>query len=164
MILRRIIFPLGRPYVVPSDQLGHQVANVLITPSATRDRLIADSFCDHGNEDDPVATLELALEATMKSEAIEARIRAAQKAKHIAGPNMDAVIKDAVMKGVISHEDRIVLLRREALRQKAIRVDDFPQDFGIGSKDAHVRPGTIADSVPGPTTDPTPSSSLREAA
>ena len=33
-LLRRIIFPLGRPYVVPSDRLGHAVASLLIEPSA----------------------------------------------------------------------------------------------------------------------------------
>src|SRR5205085_9859980 len=42
--LRRLVFPLGRPYVVPSDQLGHAVAKLLIEPSATRDRLTAGMF------------------------------------------------------------------------------------------------------------------------
>src|SRR3989304_6308676 len=36
-----VVFPLGRPYVVPSDQLGHEVACLLIAPSSTRDRLTA---------------------------------------------------------------------------------------------------------------------------
>jgi acyl-CoA dehydrogenase len=44
MVLRRIVFPLGRPYVVPSDALGHDVAKLLIEPSATRDRLTAGVF------------------------------------------------------------------------------------------------------------------------
>src|SRR4030095_877038 len=39
VIVRRIVFPLGRPYVVPSDGLGHDAASLLIAPSATRDRL-----------------------------------------------------------------------------------------------------------------------------
>ena len=39
--MRRVVFPLGRPYVVPSDALGHQVAHLLIPPSAPRDRLTA---------------------------------------------------------------------------------------------------------------------------
>ncbi len=42
--LRRILFPLGRPYVVPSDRLGHEVAKLLIEPSATRDRLTAGMY------------------------------------------------------------------------------------------------------------------------
>src|SRR5205823_7224839 len=32
-LMRRIVFPLGRPYVVPSDKLGHDVARLLIEPS-----------------------------------------------------------------------------------------------------------------------------------
>src|SRR5207245_449512 len=36
-IMHCIVFPLGRPYVVPSDGLGHEVARLLIEPSATRD-------------------------------------------------------------------------------------------------------------------------------
>ncbi|MFT3734208.1 MAG: acyl-CoA dehydrogenase [Rhodocyclaceae bacterium] len=146
-VLWRLIFPLGRPYVVPSDKLGHEVARLLIEPSATRDRLIADSFVDRGNEEDAVAVLELALEATMLAEAIEARVRAAQKVKQISGRGMEALIADALAKGVITAADKAVLERREALRQKAIRVDDFPQDFGFGDVNAHVRPSSVLTAV-----------------
>ena len=43
-IMRRVVFPLGRPYVVPSDKLGHEVARLLIEPSAARDRLTAGIY------------------------------------------------------------------------------------------------------------------------
>src|SRR5215468_36808 len=43
-VMRRTVFPLGRPYVVPSDRVGHDVARLLIEPSATRDRLTAQTF------------------------------------------------------------------------------------------------------------------------
>jgi hypothetical protein len=43
-LLHWYIFPLGRPYEVPSDKLGHEVAQLLIEPSATRDRLTAGMF------------------------------------------------------------------------------------------------------------------------
>jgi acyl-CoA dehydrogenase len=143
ILLRRLIFPLGRPYVVPSDSLGHEVAKVLIEPSAARDRLIAGSYVQTGDEEDPVAVLELALEATMRAEAIEAKVRAAQKAKTIAGRGQEALTADALAKGVITSDEKVTLERREALRQKVIRVDDFPQDFGIGQLDAHVRPSSV---------------------
>jgi acyl-CoA dehydrogenase len=146
--LRVILFPLGRPCVAPSDRLGHQVASLLITPSETRDRLIADSYCDTGNEEDPVAVLEMALSLTPQAEAIEARIRSAHKARQIAGLGFDALLTDALAKGVINSDDKRLLERREALRQKAIRVDDFPQDFGLGQPNAHLRP---ADPDPAPS-------------
>ncbi|HSD39207.1 MAG TPA: acyl-CoA dehydrogenase [Rhodocyclaceae bacterium] len=147
ILLRRLIFPLGRPYVVPSDRVGHEVAKVLIEPSAARDRLVAGSYVQGGDEEDPVAVLELALDATMKAEAIEAKVRAAQKAKTIAGRGHEALTADALAKGVITADERATLERREVLRQKAIRVDDFPQDFGIGQLDAHVRPSSVLNAV-----------------
>ena len=78
VVMRRFVFPLGRPYVVPSDKLGHQVAQLLLEPSATRDRLVAGSFVSKA-ADDPVALIEHALVATLAAEPIEAKIRAAIK-------------------------------------------------------------------------------------
>ncbi len=78
-VMRRTVFPLGRPYVIPSDQLGHDVARLLIEPSATRDRLTAGMYLPQA-EQDVVRALESALEATLAAEPIEARIREAQKA------------------------------------------------------------------------------------
>lgn len=43
-LLARIIFSPGRPYVVPSDALGREVAKCLIAPYATRDRLTAGMY------------------------------------------------------------------------------------------------------------------------
>ncbi len=142
-VLRRMIFPLGRPYVVPSDKLGHKVAALLIAPSETRDRLVRNSFVDRGNEEDPVGALELALEATMKCEPIEAKLRAAQKAGRLAGRVSEALVEQGLAAGVILREEAELLERRDVLRAKVIRVDDFPQDFGIGDPDAHVRPADV---------------------
>src|SRR6476646_9653635 len=44
-----VVFPLGRPYVVPSDRLGHEVARLLIEPSAARDRLTAGMYLGAGH-------------------------------------------------------------------------------------------------------------------
>ena len=127
-ILRLVIFPFGRPYVVPSDRLGHEVAKLLIEPSATRDRLSAGMYLPD-SEDDAVGVIELALQATMVAESIEAKIRAAEKAGKLAG-------KDAAhahLAGVITAEELAQLARRAILRDKVIRVDDFPQDFGLSA-------------------------------
>ena len=70
--MRRVVFPLGRPYVVPSDKLGHDVARLLIEPSATRDRLTAGIYLSRA-DDDPLAQIERALAATIAAEPIEAQ-------------------------------------------------------------------------------------------
>jgi acyl-CoA dehydrogenase len=139
-LLQFLIFPLGRPYVVPSDKLGHEVAALMIAPGATRDRLTANTFVDHGNEEDPVAVLELALDATLRAEHVEAKIRAAQKAGKLNARPSEDLAELALAVGVIEREEAELLSRRDVLRAKVVQVDDFPQDFGIGDAQAHIRP------------------------
>ncbi|TXG77224.1 MAG: acyl-CoA dehydrogenase [Rhodocyclaceae bacterium] len=141
ILLRRIVFPIGRPYVVPSDRLGTQVANLLIEPSATRDRLTAGMYVPR-DENDAVGVIELALEATTAAEAIEMRMRAASKSGLIGGRGAE-LAKRALEAGVISTDDLAVLSRRPARRDKTIRVDDFPQDLCIRGR-AEDRPGLRA--------------------
>jgi acyl-CoA dehydrogenase len=134
-VLRRLVFPLGRPYVVPSDALGHEVARLLIAPSATRDRLTADLHLPDDLEE-PLGALEAALVATIAAEPVEAKLRDAQKAGHfdaglIVGGGVDAIWGRARDAGVIDADEYALIERRNALRDKVIRVDDFPYDFGL---------------------------------
>lgn len=133
--LYRSIFPWSFPYVVPSDDLGHQVAAALIAPSATRDRLTAECFLP-ATENDPVGAVELALKATLEAEPIEAKIRAAEKAGRFAA-NPRANVRDiatvAAEAGVIDAAEHELMKRRNHLRDIVVRVDDFPFDYGIAT-------------------------------
>jgi acyl-CoA dehydrogenase len=131
---RIIVFPLGRPYEVPSDGLGHEVAALLIAPSATRDRLTDNVFIGSG-DDDPVALIERALEATVAAEPIHAKIRAAVKATQLDGtvaPDAaaDTLAIRAVAAGVITADEARVLAKHHALVARVIAVDDFDRDLG----------------------------------
>ncbi|QID16724.1 acyl-CoA dehydrogenase [Nitrogeniibacter mangrovi] len=135
-VLRRIVvFPLGRPYVVPSDRLGHEVARLLIEPSPTRERLIADAYAPDDVED-PVGVLEQALVATIEAEPIEARVKQAVRSGDfepglLVGGGVDALYVRAHEAGIVSDEELALLRRKGVLRDKVIRVDDFPYDFGL---------------------------------
>ena len=129
-LLRRTIFPLGRPYEVPSDRLGGQVANLLIAPSAARDRLTAGMYLPR-DEHDPVGVVELALEATIKAEGVAAKIRAAQKAGTLSGNSLQERESQALAHGVITAEEQALLARAHALTAEVIKVDDFPFDLGM---------------------------------
>jgi acyl-CoA dehydrogenase len=129
-LLHWYIFPLGRPYVVPSDKLGHEVARMLIEPSATRDRLTAGMYVPR-SEDDAVGVVELALEATIAAEPVEARIREARKAGRVGAGDTAAMAVHAFEAGIITAGEHALLQRRVLLRDKAIAVDDFPQDFSV---------------------------------
>ena len=77
--LRRIVFPWGHPQSLPSDELGQQVAKLLINPGAARDRLTAGCHLP-ATADEPVGAIELALAATLEAEPIEAKIRELESA------------------------------------------------------------------------------------
>jgi acyl-CoA dehydrogenase len=129
-ILRRIIFPLGRPYVVPSDRLGHEVARLLIEPSATRDRLTAGAYVPR-TESDVMGKLEAAMQAAVAAEPIERKVRDAQKAGRIAGKSGVELASAAFTAGVITAAEQAQLQRATVLRDEVIRVDDFPQDLTL---------------------------------
>lgn len=134
--LRRVVvFPIGRPYVVPSDKLGHDVVKLLIEPSATRDRLVADAYVGTDLED-PVAALEAALLATVEAEPIEHKVRRAIKSGQfepglLIGGGVDALYTKALEARVITDVEYAAIRRRGELRDKVIRVDDFEYDFGL---------------------------------
>ena len=135
-VLRRVVvFPLGRPYVVPSDKLGHKVAALLLEPSPTRDRLTADVHLPTDIED-PVGALEAALAATLAAEPVEARLKDARRQgrfdpKNLASGDVDEIWRVALHAGVIDEREFALVERRNALRNKVIRVDDFPYDLDL---------------------------------
>ncbi|MFD4839150.1 acyl-CoA dehydrogenase [Achromobacter sp. NPDC058515] len=130
--LRRIIFPWGHSQTQPSDQLGQEVARLLISPSATRDRLTAGCHLPD-SADEPVGAIEQALAATLEAEPIEAKIRELEKRGALDG-NPQANVRDiadaAVAIGGITAEEYAVVKRRNRLRDTVVKVDDFPFDLG----------------------------------
>ncbi|HEX4883250.1 MAG TPA: acyl-CoA dehydrogenase [Casimicrobiaceae bacterium] len=145
-VLRFVVFPTGRPYVVPSDRVGHEVAKLLIAPSATRDRLTDGMFVPKAG-DDPVRDHELALEATVAVEPIEDRLRVAMKKGRFApklapGEGAEAIARLAVAAGLISAEEERLLASHRELVARIVRVDDFDQDLGTSLLQA-VQPVTV---------------------
>ncbi len=156
-VLRRIVFPLGRPYFVPSDKLGHDVAKLLLEPSATRDRLTAGMYLP-ASGDGPVSMIERALVATLAAEPIEAKIRAAAKERRFdanlpAGAGLDVLVARAAAAGVITAAESAAVIAARDLTAGVIRVDDFPQDLGaddigcdhaaVGTPAAAAEPGMV---------------------
>ncbi len=131
--LYRIIFPFGHPYVVPSDEMGHQVAKLLIAPSATSDRLTEGCYIPL-TADEPVGALELALVATIAAEPVDAKVREAER-RGLFADNLLANVRDmahaAWQQGVVNAEEYALLQKRDELRDKVVRVDDFPFDYDV---------------------------------
>ena len=132
-VMRWVVFPLGRPYEVPSDRLGQHVARLLIEPSATRDRLTAGMFI--GDPDEPVGLLERALALTVAAEPIERKVRSAVRSRRIGanpapGEGAAEIALQAVAAGIISEAEAAILASQRDLAARVVRVDDFAQDLG----------------------------------
>jgi acyl-CoA dehydrogenase len=120
--------------VIPSDKLGHDVAKLLLEPSATRDRLTAGMHLPTTGED-PVSLIERALAATLEAEPIEARLRAAAKegrfdAKLPPAAGVEELLERARAASVVTAAEAATVAQAHDLVAKVIRVDDFPQDLG----------------------------------
>jgi len=133
--MRRIVFPLGRPYVVPSDALGHEVARLLIEPSATRDRLTAGVFV--GKDEETSGRLDRAgagRHARHRAGGGEDQgrdpARAVSTARLRSGASADAVADRALEAGIIDAEEAHALAAHRDLVDRVIRVDDFDRDLG----------------------------------
>jgi acyl-CoA dehydrogenase len=153
-LMRRVVFPLGRPYVAPSDELGHEVAKRLIEPSATRDRLTAGMFI--GDPEQPVGLLERALSATIAAEPIERKLRDATRtgavdARLAPGEGAAELADRAAAAGILTKDEVRVLAAQRELAAAVVSVDDFAQDLGTsllvppeqgGETAPHMRPST----------------------
>jgi acyl-CoA dehydrogenase len=127
-LMRLVVFPLGRAFAPPLDRLGKEVARLLSTPSASRERLTAGIFVSR-NEADPIGRLELALECALAAEPAEAQVQSALRGGVISGRNAEERRVAALSRGVISANEAETLATLERLRRKCIMVDDFPGDF-----------------------------------
>jgi acyl-CoA dehydrogenase len=142
-MLRLAIFPLGLRFQRPNDALGQAVARLLIAPSAARDRLTAGMYLSK-SEGDPLGRLEAALDSAIEAEAVEAKIRAAQKAGTIRGGTPEELTASAISAGIVSGEEQALLQRAARLRDEVIRVDDFPQDLGLSETMRPAKPQRAA--------------------
>jgi acyl-CoA dehydrogenase len=128
-VLRFLIFPRGRTYSAPSDQLGHEIAELISTPGPSRERLTRNTYT--GDLSGPVGIFAEALELATRLEAVEHRIRDAEKAGKLKlgrGANPALLAEEA---GIISADESRALLRLDELTAKIVAVDDFdPMDLG----------------------------------
>jgi acyl-CoA dehydrogenase len=115
-ILKFIVQPFGARVLGPSDRVVHECAQLVLEPSAARDRLTPD--LSHIEDDRGVARLEKAFLLVTAAAEIAKRMHAAR---------MDDW-REAVKRGVITQaEGEQIAAAREAAA-RVIEVDDFPPE------------------------------------
>jgi len=117
-------FPLGRRASLPGDKLMHQLAELLIEPSATRERLVDGLYT---GDDGPIKCLHQAMELTIRAEPIERKLKEQGKV-HRLDQDYGAWLRELLEAGALKQAEADVLSEARASIDHAVMVDDFPAD------------------------------------
>lgn len=125
--LRVLIFPRGRTYSAPSDEIGADVVKLMTTPGEARDRLsqMAYTTVEPGN---PLGLLQVALEMSIEFEPLEKRLRQANREGLIKASYLGNQIDEAEQAGIISGEEASRLRDYHQRVSSLLAVDDFAPD------------------------------------
>jgi acyl-CoA dehydrogenase len=134
-LVRVLAFPFGLPHREPSDRLGSEIAELMQTPGAARDRLVSDSYVPHPDVD-ALGYGELVFELNPRFTQIEQKLREAVKERRLE-PMPQSVVQlaawadAALQQGLIDADERRVLGDYARYAAQVVKVDDFPADFDI---------------------------------
>lgn len=122
--LRVLIFPRGRSFSPPSDELGRKLAEAIMSPTPSRDRLASCAYltADPGNH---LAQLQQALEMAATVKPLERRVFDARRRGEIDSENTPGQIDEAEQKGILSAEEAAEVREFDALMLELTSVDDF---------------------------------------
>lgn len=127
-LARLIIFPLGRHFSPPSDNLGHQVAHILITPSEARDRLTKGLYIPDNNTE-MLGKLEQGFDKVITADHAEKKLYRGLKGYQQNYNGLEGLIAQGLKKNVITEEDAKLIREADEARTDIIQVDDFAPDY-----------------------------------
>ncbi|QKJ67768.1 acyl-CoA dehydrogenase [Deefgea piscis] len=122
--VRKLVFPCGMSMRQPADTVGTDIARSLMEPSASRDRLVQFMYRS-SDENDSIGVLEHALKAVIATEAIENKLRRAQREGKLKAIVAQARLQEALNQGLITAEEHAAVVRARRLKREVIMVDDF---------------------------------------
>lgn len=113
--------PLGR---MPSDSLGHRVAQCMQLPGAQRERMTAGMYLP-SDPNDALARLERAFRLAYEEDELLKKVHAAVKQGVLQKDRPDRLVHQAVEKGILTAQEAQRIQDAEAARWDAIQVDAF---------------------------------------
>jgi acyl-CoA dehydrogenase len=133
-LMRLMIFPRGLTYFQPSDRLGRDIAELVMTPSAARERLSHYIYKTQESHN-PLGQLQEALVLSTMAEPLEKRIRIdGVKTGRVTALDLPGQIAQALALGIINDAEAQVLNQYDAKVLAIVNVDDFaPLDLGVGA-------------------------------
>lgn len=124
VFLRLLIFPRGRMYSAPSDNLGLEIVDLITHPTEARERLCNLAYLarEPGN---PLGTLQTALEMADEVAPLEDKLRDAVRSEVVAGIQIAEQIESARESGILDDAEAQQLIEFDELVMSLIAVDDF---------------------------------------
>jgi acyl-CoA dehydrogenase len=133
-LLKFIVFPFGRRERAPGDRLTHRVAQLLLTPSDTRDRLCHGVFMSD-TSDHPICFMEAALPKVIQAEPLERKLSKAVKQGEVRGITWEEQLQDALAKSVLTEKEAGMLEHVRELVAEIIAVDEFDtEELALGRR------------------------------
>jgi acyl-CoA dehydrogenase len=129
-LLRFFIFPRGRTYSAPADELGGKIVDIVTTSGDARERLCQYAYkaLEPGN---PLGLLQEALELAEAHAPLEKRLRQAHKEGLIRSEYLGLQIDEALTAEVISAGEAAALRDYHGKVFDLLSVDDFaPGELG----------------------------------
>lgn len=123
-LARILIFPLGRHARRPSDKTDTQIANLLLSPNATRDRIGATTLVGEADEN-PLGLLDETMTRVIDCHELEKRILKAHKTGQITSDHPAERIEQASTAGIIDDNEAAQLRELHDYLMAVIQVDDF---------------------------------------
>lgn len=109
---------------VPSDKLGHRVAQAMQHAGEQRDRLTAEIYLPE-DENTGLGLYERAFELSIEAAPVYKKIYRAMKARELPKTQPRFVIDQAREKSIISEEEFKLVREAEDVRVDAVQVDEF---------------------------------------
>jgi acyl-CoA dehydrogenase len=131
--MRLVIFPRGLTYFPPSDRLGRDIVDLIMNPTAARERLSQHIYKTR-SANNPLGMLQETLILSTMAESLEKRIRVdGVKTGRITALDLPEQISQALHLGILSEAEAAVLRDYDAKVLELIDVDDFaPHELGAG--------------------------------
>ncbi len=132
-LLRLLIFPRGLTYFAPSDGLGRDIADLIMNPTGSRERLSRYIYKTQ-TSNNPLGLLQEALILSTMAEGLEKRIRVdGIKTGHVTALDLPGQISQAQQLGILSEVEAAILRDYDAKVSNLINVDDFaPHELTAG--------------------------------
>ena len=126
LVLRALVFPLGRRYRTPNDRLTQACARLLLEPSEARDRLTEGVYLS-ADPEDVTGSIEHALGATLAAAPAAKKLRESKR-RQPWGVDHDTWLQTLVAEAVIDEVESALLRDAAIATRRVIDVDDFPNE------------------------------------